>query len=70
MCAFTTAVITTYAVPQLTAADGLNLGAKTYLVFGGCTAIITVFVSLTSMPRAVLANMILKVYFFLPETAK
>lgn len=32
----TTAVITTYAVPQLTAADAANLGAKTYLVFAGC----------------------------------
>lgn len=32
----TTAVITTFVVPQLTAATGANLGAKTYLVFAGC----------------------------------
>ena len=40
----TTAVITTFAVPQLTAADAANLGAKTYLVFAGCMACIIVFV--------------------------
>jgi len=40
----TTAVITTLAVPQLTAADAANLGAKTYLVFAGCMACIIVFV--------------------------
>lgn len=39
-----TAVITTFAVPQLTAADAANLGAKTYLVFGGCMACIIIFV--------------------------
>jgi len=39
----TTAVITTFAVPQLTAADAANLGAKTYLIFGGCMACIIVF---------------------------
>lgn len=38
----TTAVITTFAVPQLTGADAANLGAKTYLVFGGCMAVILV----------------------------
>jgi MFS family permease len=35
-CAQTTAVITTFAVPQLTSAGAANLGAKTYLVFAGC----------------------------------
>lgn len=40
----TTAVITTFAVPQLTAADAANLGAKTYLVFAGCMACIITFV--------------------------
>lgn len=43
-CAQTTAVITTFAVPQLTSADAANLGAKTYLVFAGCMACILVFV--------------------------
>ncbi|PWN97619.1 general substrate transporter [Tilletiopsis washingtonensis] len=38
----TTAVITTFAVPQLTSADGANLGAKTYLIFAGC--VLCVFV--------------------------
>jgi hypothetical protein len=42
-CAQTTAVITTLVVPQLTAADAANLGAKTYLVFAGCMAAIIVF---------------------------
>jgi sugar porter (SP) family MFS transporter len=40
----TTAVITTFVVPQLTAADGANLGAKTYLVFAGCMVGVIVFV--------------------------
>jgi len=40
----TTAVITTFAVPQLVNADAANLGAKTYLVFAGCMACILVFV--------------------------
>ncbi|KAL1614623.1 hypothetical protein SLS54_009593 [Diplodia seriata] len=40
----TTAVITTIAVPQLTAADGANLGAKTYLIFAGCMVGIILFV--------------------------
>jgi sugar porter (SP) family MFS transporter len=43
-CCQTTAVITTFAVPQLTAADAANLGAKTYLVFAGCMACVIVFV--------------------------
>jgi len=43
-CAQTTAVITTFAVPQLTSADAAGLGAKTYLVFGGCMACVMVFV--------------------------
>ena len=42
-CAQTTAVITTFAVPQLTSAGAANLGAKTYLVFGGCMACIIVW---------------------------
>jgi MFS family permease len=41
--AYTTAVITTFAVPQLVSADAANLGAKTYLVFGGCVFFILVF---------------------------
>lgn len=40
----TTAVITTIVVPQLTAADGANLGAKMYLVFAGCMVGIIIFV--------------------------
>ena len=40
----TTAVITTLAVPQLTAEDGANLGAKTYLLFAGCMVCIIIFV--------------------------
>ncbi|KAI9045666.1 general substrate transporter [Aspergillus affinis] len=43
MCAQTTAVITTLAVPQLTSADAANLGSKTYLVFAGCMAGVLVF---------------------------
>lgn len=42
-CAYTTAVITTFAVPQLVSADAANLGAKTYLVFGGIVAGILAF---------------------------
>ncbi|KAJ9617077.1 hypothetical protein H2200_000798 [Cladophialophora chaetospira] len=33
---YTTAVITTFAVPQITAADAGNLGAKAAFIFGGC----------------------------------
>jgi len=53
-CAYTMAVLTTFAVPQLvsTGNGAAGLGAKTYLVFGGCVAII-----------------LLVYYFFLPETA-
>ena len=40
----TTAVITTFAVPQITSADGANLGAKAYLIFAGCMALIITFV--------------------------
>ncbi|KAL2821460.1 general substrate transporter [Aspergillus cavernicola] len=43
-CAQTSAVITTFAVPQLTSADAADLGAKTYLVFAGCMACVLVFV--------------------------
>ncbi|KAJ9313712.1 hypothetical protein DTO271D3_6016 [Paecilomyces variotii] len=42
-CAQTTAVITTFAVPQFTSADAANLGAKTYLIFAGLMACIIVF---------------------------
>ncbi|CAG9951564.1 unnamed protein product [Clonostachys rosea f. rosea IK726] len=42
-CSYITAVLTTLVVPQLTSADAANLGAKTYLVFGGLVAIILVF---------------------------
>lgn len=40
----TTAIITTFAVPQITSADGANLGAKAYLIFAGAMALIIVFV--------------------------
>lgn len=43
-CQEMTAVITTLVVPRLTSADAANLGAKTYLVFAGCMAVILVFV--------------------------
>lgn len=43
-CQEVTAVITTLVVPQLTAADAAGLGAKTYLVFAGCMALIIGFV--------------------------
>ena len=43
-CSYVTAVVTTLAVPQLVSADAGNLGAKTYLIFGGCMAFIIVFV--------------------------
>lgn len=42
-CAYTTAVITTFAVPQLVSANAANLGAKTYLVFGGIVAFLLAF---------------------------
>lgn len=35
---YVTAVITTFAVPQITAADAGNLGAKAAFIFGGCMA--------------------------------
>ncbi|KAK9328501.1 general substrate transporter [Lipomyces starkeyi] len=38
-----TAVITTFAVPQITSAGAGNLGPKAYLVFGGCMACIITF---------------------------
>lgn len=40
----TTAIFTTFAVPQLTSADGTNLGAKAYLIFAGCMALVIAFV--------------------------
>lgn len=36
---YVTAIITTFAVPQLTDADAANLGAKTAFVFAGCMVI-------------------------------
>lgn len=50
-CAQTTAVITTFVVPQLTSADAANLGAKTYLVFAGCMACI-IFFAYFQMPES------------------
>lgn len=41
-CAYTTAVLTTFAVPQLVSSTAAGLGAKTYLVFGGCVSIVLV----------------------------
>ncbi|BFZ56004.1 hypothetical protein PYCC9005_003046 [Savitreella phatthalungensis] len=41
---YVTAVITTLAVPQITAADAGNLGSKAYLIFAGCVACVIVFV--------------------------
>ncbi|KAK9244828.1 general substrate transporter [Lipomyces tetrasporus] len=38
-----TAVITTFAVPQITSAGAGNLGPKAYLVFGGCMVGIIIF---------------------------
>lgn len=40
----TTAIITTFAVPHLTSADGANLGAKAYLIFAGLMALVIAFV--------------------------
>lgn len=40
----TTAIISTFAVPQLTSEDGVNLGAKAYLIFCGLMALIIAFV--------------------------
>jgi len=43
---YTTAILTTFAVPQITNSDAGNLGAKTFLIFGGCmliTIILTYF---------------------------
>lgn len=37
-----TAVVTTFVVPQLTFSDAAGLGAKTYLVFAGCVAVVIV----------------------------
>lgn len=37
-----TAVVTTLSLPQITAADAGDLGAKSYLIFGGCMFVITI----------------------------
>lgn len=36
---YTTAVITTFAVPQIMSADAANLGVKTAYVFAGCVLV-------------------------------
>jgi Sugar (and other) transporter len=40
---YVTAVITTFAVPQITAADAGNLGAKAAFIFAGCVLVTVVF---------------------------
>lgn len=40
---YTTAIITTFAVPQLTAPDAANLGAKAALIFAGCVLITVIW---------------------------
>lgn len=45
-CAYTTAVLTTFTVPQLVSADAANLGSKTYLIFGACVLIILILYSI------------------------
>ncbi len=37
-----TAVVTTLALPQITASDAGNLAAKAYTIFGGCMLVITI----------------------------
>ncbi|SNX82070.1 related to monosaccharide transporter [Melanopsichium pennsylvanicum] len=41
-CGQATAVVTTLALPQITASDAGNLAAKAYLIFGGCMFVITI----------------------------
>lgn len=40
---YTTAIITTFAVPQLTAPDAANLGAKSAFIFAGCVLITVIW---------------------------
>ncbi|CAH0020335.1 unnamed protein product [Clonostachys rhizophaga] len=40
---YTTAVITTFAVPQIMSADAANLGVKTAYVFAGCVLVTTIW---------------------------
>ena len=40
---YATAVITTFAVPQITSADAGNLGAKAAFIFGGCVFITAIW---------------------------
>lgn len=40
---YVTAVITTFAVPQLTSPDAANLGAKTSFIFAGCVLLTTIW---------------------------
>ncbi|CAL5865951.1 uncharacterized protein PFLUO_LOCUS158 [Penicillium psychrofluorescens] len=47
---YSTAIVTTFAVPQLTSADAANLGAKAFLVFAGCM-LITIVLSFFYLPE-------------------
>lgn len=40
---YTTAVITTFVIPQIIAPDAGNLGAKAFLIFGAIMALFIVF---------------------------
>ncbi|OIW22790.1 MFS transporter [Coniochaeta ligniaria NRRL 30616] len=40
---YTTAIITSFATPQIISPDAANLGAKAYLIFGGCVLIVLVY---------------------------
>ncbi|KAK4942050.1 hypothetical protein LTR10_018086 [Elasticomyces elasticus] len=40
---YTTAIITTFALPQIVNADAGDLGAKAYLIFGGCALIVLIY---------------------------
>ncbi|KIW85635.1 hypothetical protein Z517_01027 [Fonsecaea pedrosoi CBS 271.37] len=40
---YVTAIITTFAIPQITAADAGNLGAKAAFIFAGCVLITTIW---------------------------
>lgn len=47
---YTTAIITSFATPQIINPDAGNLGAKAYLIFGGC-ALITLVYSYFLLPE-------------------
>ncbi|KAL1894189.1 hypothetical protein Sste5346_005975 [Sporothrix stenoceras] len=40
---YATAIITTFATPQIINPDAGNLGAKAYLIFGGCALIVVIY---------------------------